>query len=132
MKVHQFALGAGIALALLTLDVHAQQAASPASAAAVSAPAAATFPALDEATQKAASKSQRKADRMLEKAARNALAKAKSVDVTRINVRARSGVVTLLGSVPRQGQSETAAEVAQGVSGVMSVKNALTVKGIGQ
>lgn len=132
MKLDQFALASAAALALLMTNAHAQQAGAPASAA-VEAPASPTAStASDKAAQKAALKAQRKADHILEKTVRKALANDKSVDVTRINVRVRSGAITLLGSVPQQGQSDTAALVAQGVSGVISVKNALSVKDVGQ
>lgn len=132
MKLDQFALASAAALALLMTNAHAQQAGAPASAA-VEAPASPTAStASDKAAQKAALKAQRKADHILEKTVRKALANDKSVDVTRINVHARSGAITLLGSVPQQGQSDTAALVAQGVSGVISVKNALSVKDVGQ
>ncbi|WP_321945653.1 BON domain-containing protein [Paraburkholderia sp. J10-1] len=75
-------------------------------------------------------KAARKADHMLEKAVRKALGKDKAVDVTNLTVRARNGVVTLLGSVPEQGQVDAAAQAAQGVAGVLSVNNALTVKAV--
>jgi hyperosmotically inducible periplasmic protein len=129
MKIHHFALAAGIALTLLTVNAQAQQAEAAASAA-VAAPT--TSPATDKAARKVALKAQRKADHMLEKTVRKALAKNKSIDVTRVNVRARSGAVTLLGSVPEQDQSDAAAQIAQGVSGVTSVKNGLTVKSAGE
>ncbi|MFB9126088.1 BON domain-containing protein [Paraburkholderia dipogonis] len=132
MNLHQFALTAGAALALLTLDVHAQQAVAPSSAAVPVSAAPEPSSTADKTAEKAALKAQRKADRMLEKAVRYALAKDKSVDVTRINVRARSGAVTLLGSVPQQDQSDAAFHVAQAVTGVTSVENALTIKAAGQ
>jgi hyperosmotically inducible protein len=47
-------------------------------------------------------------------------------------VRARNGAVTLEGSVPEQGQSDIATQAAQGVAGVTSVKNDLTIRAIGQ
>jgi hyperosmotically inducible periplasmic protein len=43
-------------------------------------------------------------------------------------VRARDGAVTLQGTVPDQSQTDRAAEVAKGVEGVTSVKNALSVR----
>ncbi|CAD6520881.1 hypothetical protein LMG27952_01393 [Paraburkholderia hiiakae] len=72
----------------------------------------------------------RKADHMLEKTVRKALGKDKAVDVTNVSVRARNGAVTLLGTVPEQGQVDAAAQAAQGVAGVSSVNNALTVKAV--
>lgn len=75
-------------------------------------------------------KAARKADHMLEKSVRKALGKDKAVDVTNVTVRARNGAVTLLGSVPEQGQVDAAAQAAQGVAGVSSLNNALTVKAV--
>ena len=63
---------------------------------------------------------------------RKALARDKAVDVTNVNVRARNGAVTLLGSVQEQGQVEAATQAAQGVASVRSVNNALTIKGVAQ
>lgn len=129
MKLHPFVLATGTALALFALNALAQQPASTTVPAVVDTPAPqAASPASDKAARKAG----RKANHLLEKAVRTALVKDKAVDVTRINVRARNGDVTLLGSVPEQAQSETATRVAQGLSGVKSVKNALTIRGVGQ
>jgi hyperosmotically inducible periplasmic protein len=72
------------------------------------------------------------ADRALSKQVRKALARAKGVSAANISVRADSGAVILEGTVPEQAQSDKATTVAQGVSGVTSVKNALTVKEEGQ
>lgn len=106
-------------MALAALDVQAQP--TDVSAPVASAPGA-----------KAARKAARKADHVLEKAVRKALAKDKAVDVTNVNVRARNGAVTLLGSVPEQGQEAAATQAAQGVAGVTSIDNAVTVKAIAQ
>jgi osmotically-inducible protein OsmY len=43
-------------------------------------------------------------------------------------VRVKNGVVTLAGSVPATSEAARAAEVATSVSGVVSVKNKLTVQ----
>jgi osmotically-inducible protein OsmY len=40
--------------------------------------------------------------------------------------------VTLAGTVPDQSQVDLATQAAQGVAGVTSVKNALTVRPVGQ
>ncbi|WP_063959041.1 BON domain-containing protein [Caballeronia calidae] len=72
------------------------------------------------------------ADRALQKRVRAALAKDKNVTVSNITVRARGGDVTLQGSVPTQAEVDHAAEVAKGVSGVNSLKNALTIRTPGQ
>ncbi|WP_207004318.1 BON domain-containing protein [Trinickia mobilis] len=77
-------------------------------------------------------KAEHKADRMLSRKVRGALAKAKGVTAANIEVKARSGAVILEGSVPDQSQVDKATQVAQGVAGVTSVKNALTVKAEGQ
>lgn len=81
------------------------------------------------ASQVATSKS---ADRALQKRVRGAFAKAKDVTSSNITVRAHGGAVILQGTVPDQDEIEMAVEVAKGVSGVTSVKNALTVRAAGQ
>ncbi|MGF6971112.1 hyperosmotically inducible protein [Paraburkholderia sp. WC7.3g] len=73
-------------------------------------------------------KSMTSADRALSKKVRAALVKAKDVTASGIVVRAKSGAVTLEGTVPEQAQVDTATEVAKGVAGVTSVKNALSIK----
>ncbi|RFU45937.1 BON domain-containing protein [Paraburkholderia sp. DHOC27] len=72
-------------------------------------------------------KSVKKTDRTLGRKVRSALAKAQGVDVSSISVRARGGAVTLTGSVPDQSQIDKATAAAQGVAGVTSVSNKLTV-----
>jgi hyperosmotically inducible protein len=69
----------------------------------------------------------KKANRALGRKVRGALAKAQGVDVSGISVRARSGAVTLMGTVPDQSQVDKATAAAQGVAGVTSVSNKLTV-----
>jgi hyperosmotically inducible periplasmic protein len=88
----------------------------------------------DQAAAPAATSKQamKKADRALSHKVRAALAKAKGVSAANIEVRARDGAVTLEGTVPDQTQVDKATTVAQGVAGVSSVKNALTVKEEGQ
>ncbi|MFM0616322.1 BON domain-containing protein [Paraburkholderia nemoris] len=81
------------------------------------------------ASQVATSKS---ADRALQKRVRSAFAKAKDVTSSNITVRAHGGAVTLQGTVPDQDEIERAGEIAKRVSGVTSVKNALTVRAAGQ
>ncbi|ANB74753.1 transport-associated protein [Paraburkholderia phytofirmans OLGA172] len=78
------------------------------------------------------SKADRHADRQLAKKVRAALGKAKDVSVANITVRARGGAVTLQGSVREQPAIEKATQVAKGVAGVTSVKNALTIGPVGQ
>lgn len=81
---------------------------------------------------KQTSKAMKSADRALGRKVRGALSKAKGISVSNITVRARSGAVTLQGSVPEQPQVDMATQVAQGVPGVTSVKNALTIRPVGQ
>ena len=75
----------------------------------------------------ASAKSTKKANSQLGRKVRSALAKTQGVDVSNIAVRARSGAVTLTGSVPDQGQIDAAGQAAKGVAGVTSVSNKLTV-----
>ncbi len=77
---------------------------------------------------KAASSSTKKVDRQLGRKVRAAIGRAPGVDVSGIFVRARSGVVTLSGTVPDASQIDSAGTAAQGVAGVKSVSNRLTVK----
>ncbi|MGA7777582.1 MAG: BON domain-containing protein [Paraburkholderia sp.] len=72
-------------------------------------------------------KTVKKADRALGRKVRSALAKAQGIDVSNIAVRSRGGAVALTGSVPDQSQIDKATQVAQGVAGVSSVTNKLTV-----
>ncbi|CAM2144996.1 MULTISPECIES: BON domain-containing protein [Paraburkholderia] len=79
------------------------------------------------ATTTKAAPAGKKADRKLGYTVRKALSKAQGIDVSNITVRSRSGAVTLTGSVPSQDQIDQAGQVAQGVAGVKSVTNKLTV-----
>jgi hyperosmotically inducible protein len=63
----------------------------------------------------------------LTRAVQRAFAKTKGLNSTHIAVRAHDGVVSLSGTVPQTDQVEQAASVAQGVPGVSSVKNLLSV-----
>ena len=67
------------------------------------------------------------ANRALQKSVRRALARQKGLSVANVLVRARDGVVTLQGTVPDRSQIDLATRVAQGVSGVRAVNNAMTV-----
>ncbi|EEA03263.1 transport-associated protein [Burkholderia sp. H160] len=93
-----------------------------------SAPAATAAPAASGPT----AKETRAANRALQKKVRATLARTKGLTVGNITVRARDGAVTLAGSVPEQAQIELATTSAQGVAGVTSVKNGLTIRAIGQ
>lgn len=72
------------------------------------------------------------ANRALGRKVRSALSKTKGLSVANITVRARGGAVTLAGTVPEQQQVDLATQAAQGVAGVTSVKNALTIRPVGQ
>lgn len=74
----------------------------------------------------------RKADRLLAKQVRQALVRVKGLDSGRIDVIARSGKITLGGSVPEAGQIDLAIASAKGASGVSDVTNSLSVKAPGQ
>lgn len=73
-------------------------------------------------------KSTKAANRALQRKVLKALARAKGLTADNITVRARDGAVTLEGRVTDQGQSDIAAQTAQGVAGVTSVKNALDIR----
>lgn len=67
------------------------------------------------------------ADRALQKSVVRALSKTKGIRAATITVRAHNGAVTLEGTVPEQAQMGIATQAAEGVEGVTSVKNALTL-----
>nr|WP_227875406.1 MULTISPECIES: BON domain-containing protein [Paraburkholderia] len=87
------------------------------------APAAASMPAATPANSKA----EKAADRALRRRVLNALGKAKGLRAAGITVRAHDGAVALQGWVPEQSQIEQATHVAEGVAGVTSVTNTLTL-----
>jgi hyperosmotically inducible periplasmic protein len=76
-------------------------------------------------------KAARQANRALSQKVIRALSKS-GVKTSGINVIAKGGAVALAGSVTDPAQIDKAGEVAKGVQGVTSVKNALTVKEVGQ
>jgi hyperosmotically inducible periplasmic protein len=80
----------------------------------------------------ATNKATKAANRKLGKVVRRALSKSKDINASNISVRANGGVVTLAGTVPEQAQIDKAGTVAQQVTGVTSVKNALTIRSVGQ
>lgn len=122
--IQAFKFAAGAMLVAASLQVYAQDTAA-------SAPATTTTATTSTATAKAQYKAARKANRALGRKVRAALAKDKNVSVANITVRARDGAITLQGTVPEQSQIDRAAEVAKGVAGVTSVKNALTIRPVG-
>ncbi|CAB3781642.1 BON domain-containing protein [Pararobbsia alpina] len=75
-----------------------------------------------------AASSSKAANKALARNVRKALAKTKGLEPTRIYTKAVGGVVTLTGSVPEQGQVDLAGKAAEGVAGVTSVSNKLTVR----
>ncbi|MFM0504017.1 BON domain-containing protein [Paraburkholderia caffeinilytica] len=107
----------GALIVLASINAYAQSSDAAAPAAASSAPSA---------------KSVKQADRALGRKVRGALSKTKGLSVTNITVRARSGAVTLAGTVPEQPQVDLATQAAQAVPGVTSVKNALSIRPVGQ
>ncbi|SAK43873.1 BON domain-containing protein [Caballeronia ptereochthonis] len=80
-----------------------------------------------EASKPAWKSSSKADDRALRRRVLTALGKAKGLRATGITVRATDGAVLLEGWVPEEAQIEQAARVTQGVPGVKSVRNALTL-----
>jgi osmotically-inducible protein OsmY len=78
-----------------------------------------------------ARKAARQSNRRLERNVRSAIAKPGGVDVSRLTVVARSGTVTLAGSVPEEAQIQTANDRAEAVKGVSTVRNELTIAVLG-
>ena len=76
-------------------------------------------------------RSMKAANRALQRQVRNALVRDRNISTANITVRARDGAVTLQGSVPLQNQSDRATDVAKGVPGVTSVRNALSIRPVG-
>ncbi|MFX1766399.1 BON domain-containing protein [Paraburkholderia sp. A1RI-2L] len=70
----------------------------------------------------------RKANRALRRKVYAAIVAHKEINAGNISVVAKSGAVTLDGSVIDAAQIDRVAEIARGVPGVMSVSNRLTVK----
>ncbi|MEM5339799.1 BON domain-containing protein [Paraburkholderia azotifigens] len=83
------------------------------------------------ATQGTSKSAVRKANRALSKKVAQALSKG-GIDTKGINVLAKGGAVTLAGTVDDPTQIEKAGSIAKGVSGVTSVKNALSIHEGGQ
>lgn len=68
-----------------------------------------------------------KSDRALARAVRHALSRAQGFNVSGVFVRARSGAVTLSGTVRTGDQIRQAEDVTRSVQGVTSVTNKLTL-----
>ncbi|ASW02316.1 BON domain-containing protein [Paraburkholderia aromaticivorans] len=107
-----FRLVGGALLVLASLHVHAQS--SDAAAAA-------------GRSHASDAKAVKAADRALQKSVVRALSKTKGLRSATITVRARSGAVILEGTVPEQSQVGLATQAAEGVEGVTSVTNTLTL-----
>ncbi|MBN3753842.1 BON domain-containing protein [Paraburkholderia sp. Tr-20389] len=73
------------------------------------------------------SKAAKKENRTLGKKVRSALTKG-GVDVSKVNVRAHGGAISLTGTAPDNDQIQKAGEIAKGVEGVTSVSNKINVK----
>lgn len=125
--IQAFKLAAGTMLVAASLQAYAQDASAPAAAA--SGPTTAAQQQYNQS--KAQYKSAKAANRALGRKVRAALAKDKDISVANITVRAKDGAVILQGTVPEQPQIDRATEVAKGVPGVTSVKNALTIRPVG-
>jgi hyperosmotically inducible periplasmic protein len=72
-------------------------------------------------------KAAKQADRAMRKKIYAAIAKYKAIDAGNISVTAKSGAVTLNGTVKDASQVNQVADIAHGVPGVTSVTNKLTV-----
>lgn len=81
-----------------------------------------------QGTSKSATK---KANRALGKKVRQALAKG-GVDTAGVNVLVKGSSISLAGHVPDASQVEKAGSIAKGVSGVSTVRNALTTREAGR
>ncbi|HKR38303.1 MAG TPA: BON domain-containing protein [Paraburkholderia sp.] len=120
MKAIQvFKLASGVMLVAAALHVYAEDVASAPEAAPTDG---AKGEAQESNKQHKAAKA---ADRALSREVRAALAKEKGISLANITVRAKDGAVILQGTVPEQSQIDGATNVAKGVAGVTSVKNAL-------
>jgi osmotically-inducible protein OsmY len=116
MKTIKFAaVVSGLVVMLAASSVMAQ------TSGAMAAPAAASAP--------TSAKAMRVANRQLAKKVRTALTKSKpALPMEYITVLAKDGVISLAGSVYSQDQGTQATTIAQGVPGVTSVNNKLSIK----
>ncbi|MCA8348480.1 BON domain-containing protein [Burkholderia cepacia] len=89
-------------------------------------------PMVGQATAEPGTKAIRAENKRLCKEIRKALVKSRKLDTQNIAVICRSGVVTLAGTVPEQGQVDIAVAVANSIAGVQSVINALTIRGVAE
>ncbi|MFM0171771.1 BON domain-containing protein [Paraburkholderia sediminicola] len=107
-----FTLVGGALLVLASLDVYAQSSD------------AAPVPARPYASD---AKVVKAADRALQKNVIRALSRTKGLRAATITVRVHNGAVILEGTVPEESQVGLATQAAEGVEGVTSVTNALTL-----
>jgi hyperosmotically inducible periplasmic protein len=121
MKTNQAAryIG-GTLIALMAFGANAQDGGATAST-----PSASTAPGESKSAARAA-------NRQLEKKVRHALTQTKSLNAAGIAVHARDGAITLQGWAPDQSQLQLALRTVQGVPGVVSVNNQLTIRPLGQ
>jgi hyperosmotically inducible periplasmic protein len=130
MKAIQiFKLAATTVLVAASFQVYAQDASEPAAAAPTSGPTASAQHNVNQS--KAALRQARAANRALGRKVRAALARDRNISVSNITVRAKDGAVILQGTVPDASQIQRAGDVAKGVDGVTSVRNALTIRPVG-
>ncbi|SMG59526.1 BON domain-containing protein [Paraburkholderia susongensis] len=94
----------------------------------VAAPASATDGTMVAASGATSAKTQRKANRALRRKVYAALAGHKEINAGDISVTARSGAITLNGTVTDASQIDTVVQIAKGVAGVTSVTNRLSVQ----
>ncbi|MFM0642257.1 BON domain-containing protein [Paraburkholderia metrosideri] len=87
----------------------------------------ASVPTPPQAASMPSEKAIKAADRKLVRKVSQALARTKGLNSTRLLVRAKSGAITLLGSVTDAGQIPIAVDTAQRVDGVKSVTNEIRV-----
>ncbi|PYE20488.1 BON domain-containing protein [Paraburkholderia silvatlantica] len=117
------------ALALTSVHALAADAATSYSPPVVThAPNAAPGAAQEKAARKAAHNAAKAADRKLAANVRKAMTKKGDVRMANVVVLAKSGVVTLTGTVPEATQIAAAQQHAQDVEGVSQVVNRLTVR----
>jgi hyperosmotically inducible periplasmic protein len=73
-------------------------------------------------------KATKAANRALQKSVRKAMSRDRGLNLENLTVRARGGVVTLMGTVPSAGQVGLATQITQNVPGVTSVVNQLAIR----
>ncbi|SAK76676.1 BON domain-containing protein [Caballeronia ptereochthonis] len=85
-------------------------------------------PSVASASTVSSQKALKAENRRLQKAVLRSLSQTKGLNASNILVVARSGVITLAGSVPASDQLDLAVATAKGVEGVSGVRNDLTVR----